>query len=413
MLATLFSGRTSDLLRILFCNYEYPPLGGGGGVINALLAKELATRHSVTVLTSRGLGLAAREIVDDVDVIRVPVLARKDAAAASTLSMACYLPMGFLRGIGLLRAQSFDIINTHFVVPTGPVGHGLSLWGRIPNVLTVHGGDLYDPSKSSSPHRHASLRTAIRYLLRKADVVVGQSANTLANVSKYYLSDLPTRLIPLGIERPPQTRASRAELEVPQDAFVMVTVGRLVARKGIDQLIRMMPELEAAHLLIIGDGPLRAELETLANTLGVARRVGFEGFVNENRKHALMMAADLYVSTSQHEGFGLVFLEGMAAGLPVVCYDFGGQTDFLEDGKTGGVIALNDTRAFMDCCKNYMRYDALRAGASEENLRRVESYFIDQCAARYEELFAEVIAAGGRRVSSRSSGSTPTSEKRG
>jgi glycosyltransferase involved in cell wall biosynthesis len=291
--------------------------------------------------------------------------------------------------------RHFDVINTHFVVPTGPVGYLLSARWRIPNVLTVHGGDLYDPSKRSSPHRHFWLRAAIRFLLRKADVVVGQSANTLEHLSRYFEPGIAARHIPLGIERvaPAPVRVTRAELGLPDSGFVLVTVGRLVARKGIDQLIRLLREMDANVLLsIIGEGPLREELESLATSLGVAQRVRFEGFVTEARKQELLRAADLYVSTSQHEGFGLVFLEAMAAGLPVVCYDFGGQTDFLEDGATGALVPLNDLTRFAERCRHFMRTPAAHAAAARENLRRVEDYFIDRCATRYEALFAEVIA---------------------
>ena len=70
-------------MKILFCNYEYPPLGGGGGVINALLAEELSKRHDITVLTSQGLGIARDEVVRNVRVVRVPVYFRRQKAAAN------------------------------------------------------------------------------------------------------------------------------------------------------------------------------------------------------------------------------------------------------------------------------------------------------------------------------------------
>ena len=108
-------------MRILFCNYEYPPLGGGGGVINALLAEELATRHEVTVLTSLGLGLPPESIVNGVRIVRVPVFFRSQQAAANVPSMLAYLPMGIAAGRRLIRASQYDVINTHFVLPTGPV----------------------------------------------------------------------------------------------------------------------------------------------------------------------------------------------------------------------------------------------------------------------------------------------------
>jgi glycosyltransferase involved in cell wall biosynthesis len=376
-------------MRILFCNFEYPPLGGGGGVINALLAEELAGRHDVSVLTSRAHGHSPREIVNGVEVIRVPVLNRDDAAAASMISMACYLPSGCYRGRELVKDRRFDVINTHFVVPTGPVGHYLSRAAGIPNVLTAHGGDLFDPSKWYSPHRHALLRTSIRRLLNAADSVVAQSANTIANVHRYYLPELRCELIPLGIRRPKTSPATRAEYGLNEADKVLVTIGRLVERKANDQLIRLLAELkdERTVLVIIGEGPCRTALEQLARDLGVDTRVHFAGFVDEARKLGFLQLADLYVSASQHEGFGLVFLEAMAAGLPVVCYDFGGQTDFLADGETGALVPLNDLDRLRTSCRRLLADPALRQVAAEENLRRVEEYFIDTCALKYEQLF--------------------------
>jgi glycosyltransferase involved in cell wall biosynthesis len=381
-------------MRILFCNYEYPPLGGGGGVVNAQLAEELAQRHTVTVLTSRAMDLPEHETVEGVEVIRVPVLGRNMAAAANMLSMASYLPSGIMKGRTLLRRQQFDVINTHFVLPTGPLGASLASTAKIPNVLTVHGGDLYDPSKASSPHRHALLRTAIRHLLRRARVVVGQSKNTIDNVHKYYLPDLDCEFIPLGIRRPTGMTASRRDLGFRQNEKILVTVGRLVRRKAIDQLIDLVKEtsLETVRLIIIGDGPLRAELEAQAKAQGVSERVSFAGFVTDQEKFDLLCAADLYVSTSQHEGFGLVFLEAMAAGLPVVCYDFGGQSDFLDDGATGALVPLNDRTTFLEACERLLASAEDCTLVRAENLKRVESYYIDNCASLYEALFEKVIS---------------------
>jgi glycosyltransferase involved in cell wall biosynthesis len=381
-------------MRILFCNYEYPPLGGGGGVINALLARTLATDHEVTVLTSRGGDKPAREVVDGVEVLRVPVLSRHDASAASLVSMACYLPMGWYEGRRAVQRKKYDIINTHFVVPTGPVGQSLAKFAGIPNVLSVHGGDLFDPSKAMSPHRHAVLRTIIRRLLNSADCVVGQSANTIDNVHKYYLPDLPCENIPLGIQRPAKRNIGREELGFGADDLLLSTVGRLVGRKANDQLIHMVSQLgdERVRLIFIGDGPCRPTLEQLAAELGVSEQIYFAGFTPEAEKEALLQVSDLYVSTSQHEGFGLVYLEAMAAGLPVICYDFGGHTDFLEQGQTGAVVKLNALEEFTASCKALLGSKESRVAAAAENLSRVEGYFIDTCAARYAELFEATIA---------------------
>lgn len=379
-------------MRILFCNFEYPPLGGGGGVINAQLAEELATRHEVVVLTSQGPGLSPESIERGVRILRVPVPLRRERAAATLASMLWYLPSGILQGRRLLRDTKFDVINTHFVLPTGPVGDALSAYGRVPNVLSVHGGDLYDPSKWTSPHRHLLLRRWIRRLLRRADQVVGQSRNTVENVNKYYASDVDVMRIPLGIKRPAEGPAARGQYGFSDNQILLATVGRLVARKAVDQLISMMRSLEPnTHLLILGGGPMQDRLQRLTREMGLAERVHFFGHVSEDDKYSVLRMSDLFVSSSQHEGFGLVFLEAMASGLPVVCYDYGGQTDFLEDGITGGLIPLNDWEKLIESCARLVRDADRRRKMSLENLNRVESYFIDYCAAQYEALFAQVI----------------------
>lgn len=384
-------------MRILFCNYEYPPLGGGGGVVMAALARELARRHTVTVLTSRALGLPGESLEDGVRVIRAPVFFRKELAVANLPSMLAYLPMAGWRGLAMRRTEKFDVINTHFVVPTGPLGHALSRLYGVPNVLSVHGGDLYDPSKSSSPHRHAWLRGPIRSLLRRADSLVGQSRNTLQHVEEIYGVRRETRLIPLGIERPPRLAAAsgaRQALGIPENAFVMVTVGRVVARKATLQLVQALhaSARPMAHLVIVGDGPDAAAVRTAAAEAGLGGRVHLLGQVTDAEKYQALNAADIFVSASQHEGFGLVFLEAMAHGLPIVCYDHGGQTDFLTDGKTGSVVALNDLNGFTRGIMNLHDQIDVRRAMAQTNRRLVEDYFIDTCAKRYEAEFDSVLS---------------------
>jgi glycosyltransferase involved in cell wall biosynthesis len=396
-------------MKILFCNYEYPPLGGGGGVVMAALAKYLARKHEVTVLTSRAGELPAARVEDGVRVIRVPVFFRRELAVANFPSMFAYLPTGFLRGVKLLRDTRFDVINTHFVVPTGPLGHALARTHGIPNVLSVHGGDLFDPSKGSSPHRHAPMRRAVRWLLNAADAIVGQSRDTVRHVSSIYGVGRSVDLIPLGIERPPaRSSASRASFGLPEDAFVLVTIGRLVARKATPQLVDILAAsgLHNAYLLVVGDGPDASAIAERARALGLQERVRLLGSVADAQKYAALSVSDAFVSTSQHEGFGLVFLEAMAHGLPVVCYNRGGQTDFLTTGETGHVVALNDQDAFKHALLALHADVDARNRYGRLNLERVEQFFIDTCAMRYETIFEEAVARhadatnGTRAVSS-------------
>ena len=380
-------------MRILFCNYEYPPLGGGGGVVNAALAEELGKRHSVTVLTSRALGLPAESLSGGVRIMRAPVVLRRDAAAATFASMAAYVLTGTWAGRSLLRRERFDVINTHFALPTGPVGFALARTAAIPNVLTVHGGDLYDPSKRSSAHRHASLRYCVRRLAQAADAVVAQSRDTAANLRKFYAPELEPLIIPLGIAPPPAVHAARVDFDFDDRDTLLITVGRLVKRKAVDQLIDVLAELKnrRVKLIVIGSGPMGGIWQAHARERGVDGQVRFMGGVSDEVKTQLLSIADVYVSTSQHEGFGLVYVEAMAAGLPVVCYDTGGQRDFLHDGETGYVVTTNDRRTFAERCAELVRRPDRRVAIGRANRARARDYFIDRCAERYEALFESVL----------------------
>ena len=363
----------------------------------AAMARTLARRHEVTVLTSRAADLPPEETDSGVRVVRVPVLFRKQLSVANLASMAAYLPAASWRGLRLGRSAGFDVINTHFVVPTGPVGAWLAHHLKVPNVLSVHGGDLYDPSKSSSPHRHALLRWSVGNLLRRADVVVAQSRDTARNVAALYGVTRPVELVPLGIERPPiSPRGERREFDVPENAYVLITVGRIVARKASLQLIETLSAVREAVLLVVGDGPEAAALMSHAAERGVAERVRMLGHVSEAIKHRALGVADVFVSTSQHEGFGLVYLEAMAFGLPIVCYDRGGQTDFLSTPATGYVVALNDLDAFNAAVASLRDSPRLRAASASNNLAAVEEFFIERCAERYEQLFADALGRSAR-----------------
>jgi glycosyltransferase involved in cell wall biosynthesis len=381
-------------MRILFCNYEYPPLGGGAGVTTALLAEELAKRHDVTVLTSQGLDQPLERVESGVRVIRVPVFFRKQAAVANLLSMFTFIPMAIRKGKKLLETTQYDIINTHFVLPTGPVGDVLSRSRGVPNVLFLHGGDLYDPSKFTSPHRHLLLRAWIRRLLRRADTVAAHSKNILETMRHFYTPEIEGVRIPAMIPRPQIGAACRHDYGCREDEVLLVTVGRLIARKATTQLISLMEALrgEKVRLLIVGTGPQERLLKAEIVKRQLSDQIHFLGRVEEAEKFRILQMCDIYVSSSQHEGFGLVFLEAMACGLPIVCYDYGGQMDFLENATTGFLLPLNDLVGLEEQCRCLIKDHELRHKIGQENLHRIEEFFVDRCARRYEAVLQDAAA---------------------
>ncbi len=122
----------------------------------------------------------------------------------------------------------------------------------------------------------------------------------------------------------------------------LVTVVRLVPWKGVDGILRALTEIPEAGLIVIGDGPERPRLETLAQSLGVQDRVYFAGTRNREETLAWMAACDVFVLNSTYEGLPHVVLEAMALGLPVVATAVGGTPEVVKDGKTGVLISTHD-----------------------------------------------------------------------
>jgi glycosyltransferase involved in cell wall biosynthesis len=382
-------------VRILAFNYEYPPLGGGGGVIFAQIMRVLSRRHEVTVLTSGFGDMPRRQADGGIEVIRVPILGRASRSTASLASMLSYFPSSLFTGRKLLRGRVFDVLNSHFAIPTAPSANILAKRFKVPHVLSVHGGDLYDPSKKLSPHRVPVLRGLVRHLLLAADRVVAQSKNTADNARSIYHVKRLIDVVPLGIDPPPLEESDRRRLGIPEDRLVIVTLGRLIARKALADLLQVVAALSDPRLLLVvmGEGPKREELEDLARRIGIAEQVRFTGRIDEEEKWRYLAAADLYASTSLHEGFGIVFLEAFHCGLPVVAYDCGGQTDFIEDGACGALVPIGNRTDFIRAVRQLLEDPDARLRCGAHNREIAKRFTVDACAHRYEEIFTELVSA--------------------
>lgn len=381
-------------MRILVLNYEYPPLGGGGGVIAAHLAEALAADHELSVVTSGTGDLPSHEVRNGVEIHRVRVPGRKDRDAATMISLLGYPGAAARKAGELIQHRRFDLVHSHFAVPTGPGSMPAARRAALPHVQSVHGGDLYDPSKWTSPHRHRLLRMVVNRVLNGSDAVVASSTNVRDMVHRYYRCPGPVEIIPLGIpirdiDAPTVSRRA-AGADGP---LQLVTVGRLVRRKALDVLLRALarPECHRTVLTVVGGGPELGALEALARDLDLTERVTFAGHVDEDDKWRILAQADAYVSSAMHEGFGIVFLEAMAARLPIVCFDHGGQIDFLRNGETGFVAPAGDVDGMSTAIGRIAREPELAIRMGADNRRRVDGFRIELCGTAYEALFRRIL----------------------
>lgn len=380
-------------LKILIINYEFPPLGGGGGVASYDLAVEWAKYGQVDVLTSSFKGLSKKEKVEGINIYRSKVLFRKSRDAASFLSMLTYLMSAFFKGISLARKNKYDIINTHFAIPSGPLGYIISKFFKIPNVLSIHGGDIYDPSKSLSPHKNILFKRVVKFILNRADRIVAQSSNTRDNAIKYYSPKKEVEIIPLAFHAPDKPKLTRKDLKIEKNEIALCAVGRIVKRKALDVIINAIKFINNKNIkfYIMGDGPERENLEKLVEKQNLQNNIKFLGFVSTEEKYSYIQAADLFTLTSLHEGFGIVYMEAMFFGLPIVCTNHGGQVDFLKHEENALLIDVNDVKACANSIERFINDKALYKKCSKNNKEKIKLFYADNVSKQYENIFLELV----------------------
>ncbi len=377
-------------MKILVINYECPPLGGGGGVACYQIAQELAKTHQVDYLTTGYKGLPRTEQKDGINIYRVPASGRKDLSTATLLSLISFFPMCLSKGIHLCSKNNYDVINAHFVIPSGLPAVFLAKIFRKPLVISVLGGDIYDPSKKWSPHRHPSLRLLISWLLRQADQIVAESGNIKENTFRYYNYSGQIETVPLGFIQPRFRRVTRVNLGLPEDQVILISVGRLVRRKGYEYAIRAVSKLarqgRQVKYLIIGDGPEETALRDLVKEQNIEENVMFLGYVSDEAKYQYLTQSDIYLLSSLHEGFGICLLEAMYCGLPIVATNNGGQTDFLTNGRNVFFIPPEDDKSLAEEVTKLINNGQLRHQMADNNKNDIQRYFIGNVAQKYYEI---------------------------
>jgi glycosyltransferase involved in cell wall biosynthesis len=327
-------------MRLLLLNYEFPPLGGGASAATLHMARELAARgHQVDVLTSSVRGHAAEELIDGVRVHRVLSL-RRGVHDAGLVGAATYLVSATWKLRKLTRAGSFDCAHFFFALPTGALAPLWVRWTKQSYVVALRGSDVpgYDGGALLAA-LHRALRPLTRRILSGARQVTANS-ESLRDLAQGSFPGIPIEVITNGVctttfrpRRRPETESRR-----------LLSVARLVSRKGLEDLIKALSDARLAEstLTIVGDGPLRSKLKVLARSRGVAHRVVFAGRLHGHELSECYEKADCFVLPSHAESCSMSLLEAMASGLPVVAARTGGIPELIEDGTNGKLFEAGD-----------------------------------------------------------------------
>jgi glycosyltransferase involved in cell wall biosynthesis len=282
------------------------------------------------------------------------------------------------------RRHRYDVIHVHWPLPLALLGWAAQRARPAPVVSTFYGVELRWV-KGSLPF----LKRFITWAARRSDRVVAISTYTANELRE--LADVPMEVIPYTTSLP--TPLPRPSSDGPP---TILFVGRLVERKGVAHVIEAVALLKdpSVRLVIVGDGPERRRLEDAALCLGIADRVEFRGKIPATELQEAYAGARAFVlpsvfdSRGDTEGLGVVALEAMNHGTPVVASRIGGIPDVVEDGVTGLLVPPGDATALAAALRRVLDEPDLARRLGEAGRRRLHEHFSQETiTARWEAVY--------------------------
>lgn len=285
-----------------------------------------------------------------------------------------------LRLARLLSSGRYDVAHAHLVHADWYLAAASLAAGEVPLVSSKHNHDPF--------RRLAAFRLVERAALRRYSALISISESLSDFTTTYTGADVATIHYGLAAPVDPPTRD-----EETGEAIRLLSVGRLEEQKGFDIAIQAMEPVARAsnaRLLIAGDGEQRRLLADRVTDLGLTDRVSLLG--NRSDVHELMLNADILIHPARWEGFGLVLLEAMRAGLPVVATKIGAIPEVVADGVTGLLVPPNDPDKLAAAAIELIRNPARRREMGMAGFERLKEHFSpEQMGRAVAAIYDEVI----------------------
>ncbi|MGC2518241.1 MAG: glycosyltransferase family 4 protein [Burkholderiales bacterium] len=293
-------------------------------------------------------------------------------------------------------SRRVDLINVHYPGEGFALLVDLARWLRVPLVVSAHGSDLL-------PDAGPSVGKGLLRLLESADAVVVPSQNYLRSVvDAFPWLCAKIRCIHNGYDEEELSAVEAVPVGACKPDVTALCIAALIPKKGIDVLLRGLRQCTSGQLKVrlIGEGPLRRELESLSVTLGLSDRVSFLGPKDRDGVLDELVHCDLMVMPSRHpsESFGLAALEAMACAKPVIASAVGGLPELVGDRETGLLVRPEDPAALARALDLLAGDPAMRVSLGVAGRSKAKRFTVRVTADAYEALFTELVAQANGMV---------------
>lgn len=364
-------------MRILYLYKDYYPVLGGVENYIKQLAEEMTRRgHEVEVLVTNTGRQTSRQTISGVPVLKT---ARWVNIASAPLSP--FMPLEYLkRRVSKLRP---DIVHLQTPYPPGEFTWLLGNIGkqRPRSVITYH-SDIVRQKKLLLLYG-----PVLRQVLKQVDLILPTSPQYIQSSDWLRPHAAKCRVVPIGIDYARFAEAAPAPLA--RTGPLILFTGRLRYYKGLQFLLDAMPQVKPeAKLVLVGVGPMEAELRAQVARLGLTERVTFAGEISDAELPGYYKAADMFVlpSHERSEAYGIVQLEAMAAGLPVICTELGTGTSYINlQEETGLVVPPANPPALAEAINRLLDNPVWARQLGQHGQERVRRLFTNEEASNQVE----------------------------
>jgi glycosyltransferase involved in cell wall biosynthesis len=381
-------------MRVLFFNYEYPPLGGGAANATAYLLKEYSEIPDLKVdliTSSIDERYHLEKIGENISIHRLPIGKNKNNLHYQSFGeMFNYLWKAYFFAKKLVKKEKYDLSHSFFTIPCGFVSMILKKKYKIPYIISLRGSDVPGYSERFK-FLHYFIKPLTKLIWRKSNAVIANSQG----LKELALKTNPKQEIGIiynGIDI--SDFAPKPEAMLSGKFIITTGASRITARKGINYLLeaieKLLPKHPDIYLKAMGDGNEKENLENLAKELNLEKNVEFIGRIPRENTAPYYQEASIFVLPSLNEGMSNAMLEALASGLPLIATDTGGTQELLEDGVNGFIVKMKNSQDLAEKMDILIKDSDLRKKMGEESRKKAQNLSWERVAKNYIDIYYKI-----------------------